>query len=469
MTVDAIARLFAAQLPAALALRTSSARDRIGRLRRLRTALMARRAALHAAFARDFAKPAAEVDLSELLPVLDEIHTACRHLHRWMRPRRVAPTLTTLGTSARIACQGKGRCLIIGPWNYPVATLLGPLVSAVAAGNTVILKPSEHTPAVNAVLADVVADAFDDTEVALVEGGVETSTALLALPFDHVFFTGSPEVGRIVMTAAARHLASVTLELGGKSPAIVDASADLDRAAGMLMWGKLLNAGQSCVAPDTLYVQRGVRDAFVQRCRAWIAARYGPDPAASADFARLIHRPHAQRVAQLLDDALARGARLLAGGAHDPDARYVAPTLLDHIPPGARVNRDEIFGPLLPVIEFDAIGDVIAALNLRPKPLALYLWSTDGDTIRRVLDETSSGSAVVNHCMQQFAHTGLPFGGVNQSGIGSAHGVHGFRAFSHERAVLRGGRLLLPALFFPPYSTRKRRLLDALLGWLGRA
>jgi len=469
MTDERITRLFAAQLPVAMALRSSPARERIARLRYLRTALMKRRTALHEAFARDFRKPATEVDMTELLPVLDEIHAACRHLRRWMRPRRVMPTLTTLGTSARIEYQGKGRCLIIGPWNYPVATLLGPLVSALAAGNTVILKPSEHTPAVNAVLADIVAEAFDECEVAMVTGGVETATALLALPFDHIFFTGSPDVGRIVMTAAARHLASVTLELGGKSPAIVDATADLDRAAAMLMWGKLLNAGQSCIAPDTLYVHASVRSAFVKRCKALIAERYGTTPVGSTDFARLIHRPHAQRVAQLVDDAVQRGARLLAGGQRDLDAHYVAPTLIDHVPPGARINREEIFGPVFPVIEFDSVDAVVAAINLRPKPLALYLWSADASTIRRVLDSTSSGSAVVNHCMQQFAHTGLPFGGVNHSGIGSGHGFHGFKAFSHERAVLRGGRLLLPKLFFPPYSGRQRKLVDMLLGWLVRS
>lgn len=466
-----IAACFAAQGPRALALRASSAAQRIARLRQLQAALLERRTALHSAFASDFRKPAAEVDLSELVPVLDEIHAAVSQLHKWMRPRRVAPTLTTLGTSARVQYQPKGRCLIIGPWNYPVSTVIGPLVSAVAAGNTVIIKPSEFTPAVNAVLADLVAAVFAADEVAVLHGAVATSQALLDCPFDHIFFTGSPAVGKLVMAAAARNLASVTLELGGKSPVIVDDSADLGRAAEVIMWGKLLNAGQSCVAPDTLFVQRSVHDELLRRCRALIAARYGKTAeavAASPDLARMIHARHAGRLGALIDEARRLGARVVAGGEHDADACYVAPTLLAGVPPSAGLAREEIFGPVLPVVAFDSIDEVLAHVNAHPKPLALYLWSTRQDSIARVARETSSGSVVVNHCMQQYAHAGLPFGGVGNSGIGNAHGWYGFKAFSHERAMLRGGPVLLVKAFFPPYTRARQRLLDALIGWLRR-
>jgi len=469
---DVIAQRFAAQEARALALRTSTADERIARLRRLQSALLNRRPDLYAAFARDFRKPAVEVDLTELLPVVEEIHTAIRKLRKWMRPRRVAPTLTTIGTSARVTYQGKGRCLIIGPWNYPVATLIGPLVSAIAAGNAVILKPSEFTPAVNAVLAAAIAEAFDAAEVTMITGGVATAQALLACPFDHMFFTGSPAVGKLVMAAAAQHLASVTLELGGKSPVIVDASADLDRAAELVMWGKLLNAGQSCIAPDTLFVHRGVRDAFLGRCKNIIAARYGTTDAAiadSADLARMIHERHASRVAALIDDARSLGAKTVAGGGYDVGQRFVAPTLLTNIAPAARIADEEIFGPVLPVFEFDRIDDVVAAINARPKPLALYLWSTCSANIQLVMSETSSGSVVVNHCMQQYAHPGLPFGGVNNSGIGNSHGFHGFKAFSHERAMLSGSRLLLVKAFFPPYTPLKRRLVGSLIEWLRKS
>ncbi|MRV70434.1 aldehyde dehydrogenase family protein [Duganella sp. FT92W] len=466
-----IAQCFAAQGPRALALRDSTAAQRIVKLRRLQAALLERRAALHAAFARDFGKPAAEVDLSELVPVLDEIHAAVSRLHQWMRPRRVAPTLTTLGTSARVLYQPKGRCLIIGPWNYPVSTVIGPLVSAVAAGNTVIIKPSEFTPAVNAVLDEMLAAVFEDDEVAVLHGAVATAQALLDCPFEHIFFTGSPAVGKLVMAAAARHLASVTLELGGKSPVIVDDSADLGRAAEVIMWGKLLNAGQSCVAPDTLFVQRNVHDELLRRCRELIAARYGKtdgDVAASPDLARMIHARHAGRIGALIDDARRLGAQVVAGGGHDAEACYVAPTLLANVPPAAQLAREEIFGPVLPVVAFDAIDEVLAHINAGPKPLALYLWSAHQPTIARVTQATSSGSVVVNHCMQQYAHTGLPFGGANNSGIGNSHGWYGFKAFSHERAMLRGGAVLLVKAFFPPYTRTRQRLLDALIGWLRR-
>jgi aldehyde dehydrogenase (NAD+) len=466
-----IAQCFEAQQTTALRLRTSSADERKRKLARLRDALLARREALYAAFQTDFRKPAAEVELTEILPVVDDIHTAMHQLPRWMRPRRVMPTLATLGTSARVTYQSKGRCLIIGPWNYPVATLIGPLVSAIAAGNAVILKPSEFTPAVNAVLAEVIAKSFDATEVTMITGDTATAQALLDCPFDHIFFTGSPAVGKVVMAAAARHLASVTLELGGKSPVIVDASADLARAAEVIMWGKLINAGQTCVAPDTLFVERSVRDELLRRCRDIIAARYGhsdAEIAASADLARIINVRHACRIAALIDEARALGAEVLVGGTYDVQQRFVAPTLLGNIPPAAQIAQEEIFGPVLPVIEFSDIGEVISYINADPKPLALYLWSERKNTLRRVRDETSSGGMVVNHCMLQYAHSGLPFGGIGNSGMGNAHGFFGFKAFSHERAWLRGSRLLTVKAFFPPYTPLKRRLIVALVDWLRR-
>ena len=461
--------LFAGQAARALALRKSSAAERSARLARLLDALMARREAFAAAFAKDLGKPAVEVDLTELLPVIDDIRHAQKHLKRWMRPQRVAPTLVTLGTKARIVYQPRGRCLIIGPWNYPVSTLVGPLVSALAAGNTAILKPSEFTPNVNAVIGEIVAEVFEPAEVAMVEGAIETSTHLLALPFEHVFFTGSPAVGKVVMAAAAKHLASVTLELGGKSPVVVDASADLRHAAEHVMWGKLVNAGQTCVAPDHLYVHRSVMDRFVALCREVLAERFGADAAAvaaSESLGRMVHSRHAQRVVALVDDAVAQGARVLAGGAHDAQRRYVAPTLLAEVPDAARIAQEEIFGPVLPIAPFDSLDEVIARINAAPKPLALYLWSRDAGAVEQLRSETSSGSFCVNLCLQQYAHQNLPFGGVNNSGIGNAHGFFGFKAFSHERAVLAGGPFSALKLLFPPYTPGKvklsRRMVEAI-------
>lgn len=463
--------LFDGQLETSIRWRTSGAGERVARLRRLRDAMMARRTEFHAAFHQDFAKPSAEVDVSELLPVLEEVRHATGSLRRWMRPRRAWPTLPMLGTSARVAPQPRGRVLIIAPWNYPLGLCFGPLVSALAAGNTVILKPSELTPAVSGLMARIVAETFPPDEVALVEGGPEVSQALLDLPFDHVFFTGSPAVGRLVAAAAARHLAGVTLELGGKCPAIVTPSADPRDAAETLMWGKLLNAGQTCVAPDHVFVHRDVRDAFVAECRKAIARRFGDAPAErrqSPDLARIVSTRHAERLAGLLTDAVERGARVLAGGETDTAGRYVEPTLLGEVPPGARIMDEEIFGPILPILEYGDLDELITAINARPKPLALYVWGRNRDETGRVLAETSSGGACVNHCVIQFAHGRLPFGGVGESGFGAAHGHYGFLAFSHQRAVLGSGRLRPDRLFFPPYAPWRRRLLGWLAGALRR-
>ena len=460
---------FDAQLATALAWRTSGAAERLQRIVRLREAMMAQRAAFYAAFAQDYRKAPSEVEASEFLPVMEEIRHALGRLKRWMKPRRVWPTSTMLGTYASVQYQPRGRVLIVAPWNYPLSLCFGPLVSALAAGNTVIIKPSEMTPAVSALMGRIIAEVFPASEVALFEGGQATSQALLDLPFDHIFFTGSPAVGKLVMAAAAKHLASVTLELGGKSPTIVDASANIVLAAETLMWGKFLNNGQTCVAPDHVYVHASVKAAFAEACGAVLRQRYGADAAAqkaNPDLARVVNQRHTRRLAQLLADARQRGARTLAGGEVDEQECYIAPTLLDNIPAGAAILSEEIFGPLLPIIEYSELDQVIAAINAGPKPLALYVWSTDRQAVRQVLARTSSGGACVNHCVAHFAHGNLPFGGVNNSGVGSAHGEYGFKAMSHERAVLRASPLMLIKLFFPPYTGKRsylmRKIVDSL-------
>lgn len=452
---------FAAQAATTLHLRDSSAAERRDKLRRLSQAVLARRNRWYEAFHFDLGKPEVEVELTELLPVLDEAAHAIKHMRRWMRPRRVSPTLTTLGTGAQVQYQPRGRCLIIGPWNYPLNTVLGPLVSAIAAGNTAIIKPSEFTPHVNALVEEVITEVFAPTEVTVVHGAVQTSTQLLALPFDHIFFTGSPAVGKVVMAAAAAHLSSVTLELGGKSPVIVDAGADVKAAVRMLAWGKLTNAGQTCVAPDHVYVHRSIAARFIECWRELIAERYGRDAAsiaASRSLARMVNTRQAERVAALVDDALARGAQCLDGGGHDTASRYVAPTLLGNVPSDARIDTEEIFGPVMPLYQFDALEEVIDRINSAPKPLALYVFARERRCIEQVQRSTSSGSFGINLCVQQYAHAKLPFGGVNHSGLGNAHGWHGFRAFSHERACLRNTPLNGLKMFFPPYTPTKLRL-----------
>ncbi|MET3130758.1 aldehyde dehydrogenase (NAD+) [Oxalobacteraceae bacterium GrIS 1.11] len=457
-----IAAVFAAQQETALRWRASTGAQRIARIKKLRDAMMAQREALYVAFAQDYRKPPTEVEASELLPVMDEMRHAIGQLKRWMKPQKMWPTATMLGTSSWVQYQPRGRVLIIAPWNYPLSLCFGPLVSALAAGNTAIVKPSEMTPAVSALMASIIRSVFPENEVALFEGSLPTSQALLDLPFDHIFFTGSPAVGKVVMAAAAKNLTSVTLELGGKSPTIVDESANLTLAAQTLMWGKFLNNGQTCVAPDYVYVHEQVKAAFIAECKKVLAARYGntaQEQKDNPDLARLVNQRHTQRVATLLADALQRGAVLCAGGEVDQAQCYVAPTLLDQVPAGAAILEEEIFGPLLPILGYSELDQVIAAINAGPKPLALYVWSGKQAHIDRILSNTSSGGACVNHCVAQFAHGNLPFGGVNNSGIGAAHGAYGFKAFSHERGVLRSSPLMLIKLFFPPYSKQRHYLV----------
>lgn len=442
--------VFERQRLTALRLRTSTAAERIAKLKRLREALIAYTDQWCKAGWEDFRKPPGEVELAEIMPVLVEINDAIRNVKGWMKPTRVRPTAMLVGTRSWVKVEPRGRCLIISPWNYPVNLTFCPLVAAIAAGNTAIIKPSEMTPHLSAVMAKLVREVFSEDEVALFEGDASVAQGLLELPFDHIFFTGSPMIGKVVMAAAAKNLTSVTLELGGKSPTIVDASADLDFAAQNIIWAKCTNAGQTCIAPDHVFVHASVKDAFVQACRAQLDAAFGQDVAAQArspHLSHIVNARHTARIAALLDDAKARGAEVLSGGFVSVEDCFVAPTLLTNIAPDSDIMSEEIFGPLLPILPFGDVGEVIERINAAPKPLALYIYSRDQGAIDQVLNHTSSGGACVNHAMIQYLHSHLPFGGVNNSGIGNANGHYGFRSFSHERGVVRTQLTLAPKLF----------------------
>jgi aldehyde dehydrogenase (NAD+) len=470
MDEDRIGALFAAQRQAAHARRqTDGLRERRQRLKDLLGALDRHEASLLAAMKADYAKPGAEARLWEILPVRLEIAHARAHLRRWMRPRRAWPSLATIGTQARVIPEPKGVALILAPWNFPVLLALGPLVSALAAGNSVILKPSELTPATSAALAAMLEDAFPPDLVAVVQGGPDVAERLLDLAFDHVFFTGSTAVGRRVMERAARHPSPVTLELGGRSPAIVGPDADLARAARWIAWGRFASTGQTCVAPDHVFVHASVEAALTQALVAEIARAYGDTPqtrAASPDYGRIVSPRHFSRIAGLLDEALAAGARVVTGGERDVSVLYIAPTLIAGTSTEMRIRQEEIFGPVLPIIAYGDIADPIAEINAGGRPLALYVFARDQDFIERVRRETSSGGMGVNLSVIQFVHPNLPFGGVGASGLGAGHGRTGFEAFSHLRPVLTNRLSLLP-LVFPPYG-RMARLVSRVLGWMTR-
>ena len=432
--------VFAAQAATALRLRSSTAQERIAKIRKLRDGVLAHTGDWYRAAYADFKKPPGEVDLAEILPVCVEANEAIRKLKQWMQPKRVWPTLLTLGTRSHVQYVPRGRCLIIGPFNYPVNLTLGPLVSAIAAGNTAILKPSELTPHLSALICKVVREVFAEDEVAIFEGEAGVSQALLELPFDHIFFTGSPAIGKYVMGAAAKNLSSVTLELGGKSPTIIDESANLQLAATNVMWAKFANAGQTCIAPDHVFVHESVKEAWLACCREQLRKAYGTTLAAqmaSPHLAHIVNARHTSRIQDLLDDARAKGARTLAGGGGSEGDCFIQPTLLDQVSATSRILEEEIFGPLLPIIGYQDLDEVIARINQGPKPLALYLYSRNKAHSDRVLTQTVSGGACINHALMQFLHGNLPFGGINNSGIGNAHGHYGFKAFSHARGVVR--------------------------------
>jgi aldehyde dehydrogenase (NAD+) len=420
-------------------------------------------AAIVAALAADLGRPEAEAILMDYLNTLQEIRHARRHLRRWMRPRRVWPTLATFGSSGRIECQPRGTCLIIAPWNLPFHLALGPLASCLAAGNAAIVKPSELTPTSSALIAKMIAETFPPDLVTVVEGEKSVAEDLLALPFDHIFFTGSPAVGRIVMAAAAKTLASVTLELGGKSPVIVGPGANLKQAADWITFGKFLNAGQNCISPDHLYVHASVKDAFLQGLRDRVGRAYGSG-AASPHLTRIVSPTHAARLSALIADAMGKGAKpLVAGGL---SGQSIGPHLIGDPTPDMRLMQEEIFGPILPVVTYSDIETVVAEINARDKPLVLYIFDRDPARVDAILRQTTSGAVGVNLTLVHYSHLNLPFGGVNSSGIGAAHGLAGFRAFSHERAVLRNRFLALP-LLFPPYTPRVLRLVNLVKRFLG--
>jgi aldehyde dehydrogenase (NAD+) len=466
VTDNKLTALFEGQKETSLLWRRATAADRVARIKRLLAAVHAHHGELLSAAAADFDRPAAEVGLAEIVGIVREAKLAIRQTARWMRPRYRTPTLVGFGTSAAVRPEPRGRSLIISPWNYPYVLSFGPLISALAAGCPAIIKPSEFTPHHARIIGQIVQEVFPQEEVAVVQGDATVAIALSELPFDHIFFTGSTTVGKLVMAAAARHLSSVTLELGGKSPVIVDSSADLDQAAKVIIASKFLNNGQTCIAPDHLYVEESVREAFIERCVSWVHRIYGSradEQKTNTNLARVVSDRHTARLADLLEEAITAGAKVLTGGTIEREARFIAPTLLVDVPSRVKLMQEEIFGPILPIIGYHSLDSVLTAINSAPKPLALYVWTRHGEVADRVIATTSSGGVCVNHCLIQFAHGNVPFGGVNASGVGSAHGPWGFAAFSHERAVIKS-RIMLADKLLPPYDRLKQRLI----GWLER-
>ena len=431
---------------------------RLSQLDALEHFLMEREQDIEDALRADLGKPATEAFTSEVGIALSELRLTRKKLASWMKPERVRTSKVAMPGRSYIYREPLGVTLIIGAWNYPLHLVVIPLIGALAAGNCALLKPSEVAPSVSALIAKWVPKYLDPKAVQVMEGGVPESSALLREKWDHIFYTGNGTVGRIVMEAAAKHLTPVTLELGGKSPCIVDESADLDSTAKRIVYGRFFNAGQTCVAPDYVLVHDDVHDALLNRMVSAIREFYGDDPQRSPDFARIVNERHHGRLTRLLTDG-----EIVAGGETDLSDRYIAPTILKNVHEDDAVMQEEIFGPILPVISVPSIDSAISFVGRRAKPLALYIFAQDEDVQDRVLAGTSAGGTTINHIFLHFGVQALPFGGVGESGMGAYHGRHSFETFSHQRAVLKKPKFPDPPILFPPYSARKLRWIKRLL------
>ncbi len=444
-----------------------TARDRIKKLDRLYDAVLKYRKDIQEALYKDFRKHPSEVDIAEIYKLTSELKHTRSHLAKWMRPRKVGTPLAQLGSSSYIHYEPKGVVLIISPWNFPFSLTFGPMIAALAAGNCIILKPSEYTTHASAMMKKIITELFDESEVALIEGDVEASTELLKLPFNHIFFTGAPEIGKVVMKAAAEHLTSVTLELGGKSPTIVDETANLKTAAQRIAFGKWINNGQVCIAPDYVFVHQTVADEFMNLLKSTIKSYYGDDAATSGSYNRIVNDKHFKRVEGYFQDALSKGAVVEYGGKTDSAQDYFGPTIMTHISEDSDLWEKEIFGPILPFIVYSNLQEVINKINAKEKPLALYIYSKSSKNVENIINNTRAGATCVNHSGIHFFNNNLPFGGSNNSGIGKGNGFFGFEEFSNPRAIVKQWSPLSGLdLMSPPYTEQKQKLIDLTIKWL---
>lgn len=433
--------------------KTLSEESRRMRLDLLRQAIEQNEEKILAALNKDLGKGEAEAYVSEIAYVLGEIRFAEKYLEYWIRPSKMRTPMSVMPAKSTIEMMPYGVSLIIGPWNYPFQLLMAPLVSALAAGCCAVLKPSEHAPATAEVVEEILTQHFGKEIVSVVTGGVEVSQALLKEKWDKIFYTGGTEVGRKVMTAAAEHLTPVTLELGGKCPCIVAKDAKIDVAARRIVWGKFMNAGQTCVAPDHVWVDKSVAGKLIDALKIAIRDFYGEDPRQSADYGRIVNEKHHDRLVSLLENETVE-----VGGQHDRAERYIAPTVLSGVTLDSKVMAEEIFGPILPVLEFESLDEVYADHHERSSPLALYLFTEDKALKKEVVQKTRSGGVCINDTISHLLNRELPFGGVGESGMGSYHGRSGFDAFTHHRSVMDRNSTIDPDMKYPPMTLSWQKL-----------
>lgn len=463
--ISEISRIFELQKQNKFINNSSTCKERIAKLKRLLSGILNNMDDLKTALYEDLKKPHAEILLTEVYPVISEIKNAIRNLKKWMKPKYVVPGLAFAGSHNKIAYRPKGVCLIISPWNFPFQLSMCPLVSAISAGNSIILKPSEFSIHTTAFIKKLINSIFRDDDVAVVEGDSEVSQALLELPFDHIFFTGSTKVGKLVMSAASKNLTTITLELGGKSPVIIDTTANIDEAARKISWGKFMNCGQTCVAPDYILIHEDLHDDFIKSIKKYIIKFYGPlqDIEKNSDYGRIINNLHFHRIKGLFDDCVIKGAKVEFRGIFNEQDNYVGPTILSNVLLSSEIMHQEIFGPILPVLTYKNLSEVVPIINNNPNPLALYIFSNSKKNIKAVMDNVNAGGILINDVVVHFSNIKLPFGGVSESGIGKTHGFYGFKAFSNETSIMVQPRNTAMNMIYPPYTPRVMRLIKFLI------
>lgn len=458
------AKLFEAQKHNATQVSKTTASQRIAKIKAIKDWTFANEERICSAIYKDFKKSVPEAKISEILPVVSEARHIISNLRSWMRPEAIDVPLRLLGTTGKVVHEAKGNCLIISPWNYPYNLTLKPLLQAVAAGNVVIIKPSEMTPNSSALLKEMMAELFDENEVAVVEGDAETAMELQELPFNHIFFTGSPAVGKHVMAAAAKHLASVTLELGGKCPAIVDETANIKDAATKLVFGKYLNNGQTCIAPDYVLIHESKKDELVTEMSNQIQSLYGNEIKNNPDYCRVVNNRHHTRLTAWLHDAVEKGAKVEIGGESDASQDYFSPTVVSNVSEDMTLMQQEIFGPILPIKTYQNLDEAVGYINENEKPLALYLFSKSSKNKKNIDASTSSGAFVINDIAIHYLIDDSPFGGVNNSGIGKSFGKYGYIEFSNIKPVVEN-KFSQTSLFHPPYTKKLDVLLNLVAKW----
>jgi aldehyde dehydrogenase (NAD+) len=431
---------------------------RVAQLKKLKKVLKENETLMDEAIYNDFKKSSFENYATELSLVYHEINLAIKNVRKWSKRKNVGTDLANFPSKSYVIPEPLGVSLVIGAWNYPYQLSLSPMVAAIAAGNTCIVKPSELSLNSSNAMAKIINDNFDDNYLHVVEGGVEETTALLNEKFDKIFYTGSTQVGKIILQAAAKNLTPVVLELGGKSPSFVFNDADIKITAKRLVWAKFLNGGQTCVAPDYLLLEKGVKERLIPEIKNQIISILGDNPKDSEAYVRIINSRHYQRLIKLIDKD-----KMIVGGDNDEKENYISPTVIDNVSFDDAVMQEEIFGPILPLIEFDNLDWAIQQIKSRPKPLALYIFGKKRKSITKILHEVSFGGGAVNDAVMHLLNSNLPFGGVGDSGTGSYHGQYGFDAFTHYKSVLDKSTLIEPPIKYAPYSNFKRSILEKLV------